>query len=113
MPRNLYGRSGWRGGYRIQSAAEHPVVLAGSAFVLGLVTGLFLNNAVKRIYERTRGHLWHRDYERTVTYDDNLPDSLQRREPAPHSGQARFGGTGALGVPPVAAAVTGRPEERK
>ena len=95
-----------------QVAVAHPVVLAGSAFALGLVIGLFLNGAAKRMYERTRGRLWHRDYERTVTYDQNLPDSLTRREPAPHAGQPRYGGTGAIGVSP-AAVVTPQPQETK
>jgi hypothetical protein len=95
-----------------QVAVAHPVVLAGSAFVLGLVTGLFLNGAAKRLYERTRRRLWHGEYERTVTYNRNLPDSLTRREPAPYTGQPRYGGTGAIGVSP-AAVITAPPEETK
>ncbi len=83
-------------------AVAHPVVLAGSCFVLGLITGLFLKGAGKRMYQRTRGRLWHGDYERTVTYDENLPDSLSRREPAPQAGRPRYGGTGAIGVSPAA-----------
>jgi len=94
----------------MQSAGEHPVVLAGSAFVLGLAIGLLLRDAARQVYNRTRQRLWHRDYERTVTYDDNLPDSLARREPAPYPGRPRFGGTGALGVAPAAAG-SARPEE--
>jgi len=90
----------------------NPVVLAGSAFALGLVTGLVLRDGGKQIYERARARLWHREYERTVTYDDNLPESLGRREPAPYSGQPRYGGTGALGVSP-ASVTAARPEERK
>src|SRR5688500_3116931 len=78
-------------------------------FALGLVAGFFLQSAAKQIYELARVGLWHRDYERTVTYDDNLPDSLGRREPAPGPGQPRYGGTGALGVSP-ASAVTARSE---
>ena len=96
----------------LPGAAEHPVVLAGSAFVLGLATGLFLKTAVRQIKDRTRDGSWHREFEQTVTYDDNLPESLARREPPPYPGQPRFGGTGALGVSP-AAAVPGRPEEAK
>jgi hypothetical protein len=91
---------------------EGRVVLASSAFVLGVVTGLFLKDAATHIYERGRSRPWHREYERTVTYDDNLPGSLERREPAPERGQPRFGGTGAIGVSP-AAVVTPRPEEVK
>ena len=37
-----------------------------------------------------------------LTYDENLPEPLGRREPAPYTGQPRFGGTGALGVSPAA-----------
>ena len=110
MPRNLHGRIGRSRLYVMQSADEHPVVLAGSTFVLGLAVGLLLRDAVHRLYERTRERVWHRDFERTVTYDDNLPDSLAHREPAPYPGQPRFGGTGALGVSPAAAG-SARPEE--
>ena len=99
------GRFGWA------DEMQAGVVLAAS-FVLGLVTGLFLKDAGKRMYDRTRDHLWQRDHERTVTYDANLPESLSRREPAPHAGQPRYGGTGALGVSP-AAVVRARPEELK
>ena len=89
---------------------SHPIVLAGAAFALGLATGLLLKGAGKQVYERVRAGQWHRDVERTVTYDENLPEQLGRREPAPHAGQPRFGGTGALGVPPTTV-VTGRSEE--
>jgi hypothetical protein len=85
----------------MRGAVANPAVLAGSAFVLGLATGLFLKPVVTQVYRRARGGFWHRDYERTVTYDDNLPESLGRREPIPYPGQARFGGTGALGVSPA------------
>jgi hypothetical protein len=95
-----------------QVAVAHPVALAGSAFVLGLITGLFVKDAAKRMYERTRGRLWHGEYERTVTYDENLPASLSRREPAPQAGQPRYGGTGAIGVSP-AVVVTAPPKETK
>lgn len=91
---------------------EEGVVLTSSAFVLGVITGLFLRDAAAGMYGRARNHLWHRDYERTVTYDENLPESLARREPAPDPGRPRYGGTGALGVSP-AAVVTAQPEEIK
>ena len=93
-------------------ALSHPLVLAGSAFALGLATGLLLKGAGQQVYERVRAGQWHREVERTVTYDENLPEQLGRREPAPHQGQPRFGGTGAIGVPP-AAVVTGRFEGPK
>ena len=80
----------------------------GSAFALGVVVGLFLKTGAKQMQQHAQGGLWHREYERTVTYDENLPDSLERREPAPHEGQPRFGGTGAIGVPPATVA-TARP----
>lgn len=91
---------------------SNPVVLAGSAFVLGLAAGLFLKDAGKQLYERARTSLWHREYERTVTYDENLPESLGRREPAPYPGQPRYGGTGAIGVSPASVA-SPRPDELK
>jgi hypothetical protein len=87
----------------VRRAGGRPVVLAGSAFALGLVTGLFLKDAAKQIQELARGRQWRHDHERTLTYEQNLPDSLERREPAPRPGQPRYGGTGALGVSPAAA----------
>ena len=75
---------------------------AASIFGLGVVTGLFLIAAVQRTQELGRRQRAHRENERTVAYDENLPDSLERREPAPHPGQPRYGGTGALGVSPAA-----------
>jgi hypothetical protein len=75
-------------------------VLMGSSFALGIVAGFLLKDAAKRAYTRARNVQWHRGYEETVTYDQNLPDQLARREPEPRAGQPRFGGTGALGVPP-------------
>ena len=51
--------------------------------------------AARRKYAR-------RARERTVAYDGNLPDSLERREPEPASGQPRYGGTGAIGFSPAA-----------
>lgn len=103
------------GGIRIDEthvAGRGPLVRTGSGFVLGLITGLFLKSAARRLYGRRRGRLWHRDYERTVTYDENLPGSLSRREPAPEAGQPRYGGTGAIGVSP-AAVVTPQPDATK
>ena len=82
---------------------DGKIGLAGSAFALGLAAGLLLNGGAKRLYHRLWLDQSHRDYERTVTFDENLPDQLGRREPAPHAGQPRFGGTGALGVSPAAA----------
>jgi hypothetical protein len=79
-------------------------VRAGSAFALGVVTGLFLKETLHRMQEVVQRRQAHREHEGTVVYDENLPDSLERREPAPHEGQVRFGGTGALGVAPAAAA---------
>ena len=77
-------------------------VLIGSAFALGLGVGLILNGIAQRLFDPARGRKWHRDVERTVTYDNNLPDQLERREPMPRPGQPRFGGTGAIGVPSAA-----------
>jgi hypothetical protein len=78
-------------------------VLIGSAFALGLVSGLVLKGIAQRMFEAARGRRLHREVERTVSYDNNLPDQLERREPAPRPGQTRFGGTGAIGVPSAAA----------
>jgi hypothetical protein len=97
MPGPYYGNEA-SGRIRVderQVVVARSAVLAGSAFELGLATELLLNDAAKRMYERTRGQVWHRGYERTVTYDPNRPDSLSRREPAPHAGQPRYG-TGAI-----------------
>jgi hypothetical protein len=91
-------------------ALSHPIVLAGSAFALGLATGLLLKGAGKQVYERVRAGQVHREVEQTVTFDENLPEQLGRREPSPQPGQPRYGGTGALGVP-ATSAVTGRTEE--
>ena len=70
------------------------------AFTVGLAAGLLLQGPAKRLLERARMGQWHREYERTVTYDQNLPEQLERREPAPRPNQPRFGGTGAIGVSP-------------
>jgi hypothetical protein len=72
------------------------------AFALGLAAGLLIRGGAKDVLERVRFGKAHRDYDRTVEYDENLPDALGRREPAPHPGQPRYGGTGALGVSPAA-----------
>jgi len=79
--------------------------LAASAFGLGVATGLFLKEAVQRTQELARRKQAHREYERTVSYDENLPDTLERREPAPTEGQPRYGGTGAIGFSPAAGPV--------
>jgi hypothetical protein len=93
-------------------AGVNRAVLAGSMFVLGLMTGMMLKDAAGRMYEGTRNKLWRRGQARTVEYDNNLPESLTRREPAPDTRQPRFGGTGALGASP-AAARTAPPEENR
>ena len=80
-----------------------------AGFLVGVVAGLFLKEAVQRIQERVRRKQTHLDYERTVSYDENLPDSLERREPAPEAQQPRFGGTGAIGFSPTAAMPGSRP----
>ena len=85
--------------------------LAASAFGLGVVAGVFLRDAIRRTQERVRDQQVHRENERTVTFDENLPDSLERREPAPQPGQPRYGGTGAIGFSP--AAVTPPEEPRR
>lgn len=94
-----------------QKFERNSIVLASSAFMLGVVTGLVVNGAARQTLERVRARRWHREHERTVTYDENLPDSLGRREPAPDPGQPRYGGTGALGVHPDAAEA-GTPSQR-
>src|SRR5262245_31099181 len=82
------------------------VVLASSTFVLGVITGLLLKDAARHMLEHARDTLAYREAD-TIVYDENLPESLARREPAPDARQPRFGGTGALGVSP-AAIVSGR-----
>jgi hypothetical protein len=80
---------------------DNKLVLAGGAFALGLAVGLVAKGAAKQMSGRARAWRWQRQSERTITHDNNLPDQLERRDPAP--GETRYGGTGALGVPPVAA----------
>jgi hypothetical protein len=82
-----------------------------SSFALGLGAGLLLNGTAKRLFTRARAGTWHRQVEQTVSYDQNLPDQLERREPAPRPGQPRFGGTGAIGVPTAVANPMGRSSE--
>jgi hypothetical protein len=84
------------------------IAVAGSAFALGVVTGLLLKENARRVRDRVGRHLSHLEYERTINYDESLPDSLGRRELPPDADQPRFGGTGALGVHP-ASAVPKRP----
>lgn len=90
---------------------EGKVAVAVTAFALGLAAGLLMRGGARELVERVRRGQAHRDYDRTVEYDNNLPDSLGRREPAPHEGQPRFGGTGALGISPEAAAAARRTNE--
>ena len=75
-------------------------MLISSGFVLGMAAGFLLKDAAKRAYKRVRIGQWRREYEDTVAYNENLPEQLERREPVPHEGQPRYGGTGAIGVPP-------------
>ena len=79
---------------------EGQAVFIGSAFALGLAIGLLLQGPAKRLYEIARDARWRREHDRTISYDQNRPDQLERREPEPRAGQPRFGGTGALGVSP-------------
>ena len=73
------------------------------AFALGLVGGMLLKGIAQRMVDA-----WAAagpgigSSSGNVTYDNNLPDQLERREPAPRPGQPRFGGTGAIGVPSAA-----------
>jgi hypothetical protein len=91
-----------------QDLRRNNAALAGSAFAAGVVTGLFLKEAVHRMQELAQRKWAHAEYEGTVVYDENLPESLERREPAPHEGQPRYGGTGAIGVSPAAVATPRR-----
>ena len=76
----------------------------GVAFALGVAAGVVLKEAAQRTQGAAQRKLTHRERERTVSYDENLPEPLERREPAPHEGQPRFGGTGAIGFSPAVAA---------
>lgn len=79
---------------------DNKAALIGSAFALGVAAGFLLKGAAKGLFKRARRKQWHREYQKTVAYGQNLPKQLERREPAPQPRQPRFGGTGALGVPP-------------
>ncbi len=85
---------------------DDKLVLAGGAFALGLVVGLLAKGAAKQMSGRARAWRWQRQSKRTIDYDNNLPNQLERHDPAP--GEPRFGGTGALGVSPAAAPRPGR-----
>ena len=97
-----------RGGSRLSLGA-----FGTTTFALGVLTGLVLNGAARQLYQRARRGLEHRQSGATIVYDENLPPSLSRREPAPSPGQPRFGGTGGLGVSPRAVDGTlGRVEQQ-
>ena len=49
------------------------------AFAFGIVVGLVFKEVVKELYEYVRSGTSRR--ARVVTYPQNLPDSLERREP--------------------------------
>lgn len=72
-----------------------------TAFAAGIVVGLVAREAATQMIKAARRKWSHHEYENTVTYDQNLPPSLHRRE---HPDQPRFGGTGAIGVSPAVAA---------
>ena len=74
-----------------------------SAFVLGVVAGLFLKEGVRWLRESAQRRQTRLEHERTDVYDENMPEPLERREPSPEPGQPRFGGTGAIGFSPAAA----------
>jgi hypothetical protein len=84
---------------------DDRMVLAGSAFAAGLFVGMFGRGAARQMFEAVRSRGAN---GRTARYDNNLPDQLERREPA--GGRPRFGGTGALGVSPAVVAAT-HPEQ--
>jgi hypothetical protein len=72
-----------------------------SAFIMGVVAGLFLREGIQWLQGAARRKQTQFDHERTVVFDENLPEPLERREPAPEQGQPRFGGTGAIGFSPA------------
>jgi hypothetical protein len=84
------------------SMTQTPAVAVGLGFVLGLATGLFLPRVVTQLRGRAGRTMPDRTPQNTIVYDENLPASLARREPAPGPNQPRYGGTGALGVTPRA-----------
>jgi len=83
----------------ITQTRSSAVVVAGSAFVIGLATGVFLPQLFKQLRDRA---VQRRVPQQTVVYRENLPESMARREPTPAENQPRYGGTGSLGVSPRA-----------
>ena len=83
----------------ITQTRSSAVVVAGSAFVMGLATGVFLPQLFKQLRDRA---VQRRGPHETVVYRENLPGSMARREPTPAPNQPRYGGTGSLGVSPRA-----------
>jgi hypothetical protein len=81
---------------------DDKMVLASTAFAAGLAVGLLARGGAKQMYDSLRNRPWGRGDTGTVTYDNNLPAQLKRREPAGE--EPRFGGTGALGVSPAVVA---------
>lgn len=77
--------------------------LAVSAFGLGVAAGFLLKETARRSVSLARRKQAQLENERTVVYEENLPDALERREPAPEAGEPRYGGTGAIGFSPAAA----------
>jgi len=77
--------------------------LEWTSFALGLVAGFVLKETLKQTVETVRRQRAHRESERTVVYDENLPDALERREPESPQDQPRYGGTGAIGFSPALA----------
>jgi hypothetical protein len=72
-----------------------------SAFILGVVAGVFLKESIQWLQVSVRRKQTQLDQDHTVVYDANMPEPLERREPAPEQGQPRFGGTGAIGFSPA------------
>jgi len=73
-----------------------------STFILGVVAGVLWKEGLRRLQQSARRTQTHLEHERTIAFEENLPDALERREPAPQEGQPRFGGTGAIGFSPAA-----------
>ena len=86
-----------------QTLQRNRGVMAVAAFAFGVVAGVFVKVALQRAQEMRQRWQTNREHQDTVVYDENLPEPLERREPAPHEGQPRYGGTGAIGFPPAAA----------
>ena len=72
-----------------------------SAFIVGVAAGLFVREAIQWLQEAVQRKQTQLDHERTVVFDENMPEPLERREPSPEPGQPRFGGTGAIGFSPA------------